>query len=161
MSPALDLTSKITLFDDEEETDLNWRRPCSVGGRLQVIVPKTLDIEKQYVRKKGPRHPLISILYDTCHAPHVRSRVFQSTNYLGLIIPGYSTYYTPNSSLTHKKLSRLGTGSSLRRLPEVVRIEPFRELRINVHHMYIPFLCVCNRGPIVVARFVLLQSDAE
>lgn len=49
----------------------------------------------------------------------------------------------------------------LHRLPEIIRIEVFRELRIDIHHMYIPFFGVANGRLVIVACLVLLQSYTQ
>lgn len=55
----------------------------------------------------------------------------------------------------------MSSSSSLHRLPDIIRIEPPRELRINVQHMHITHLRVPNSRLVVVACLILLQIDAQ
>jgi hypothetical protein len=50
---------------------------------------------------------------------------------------------------------------SLHCLPEIVRIEVFRELRVNVQHVDITFFRVADRRLIVVACLILFQSNTQ
>lgn len=51
--------------------------------------------------------------------------------------------------------SRLG----LYRLPEVIRIEEFGELRVDVHNVHISLLGISNDGFVVVSCLVRLDVD--
>ena len=52
------------------------------------------------------------------------------------------------------------SSSSMHRLPEVIRIEEPRELRINVHDMHIPLLIVSYDRFVVVAGPISLHINA-
>jgi hypothetical protein len=50
---------------------------------------------------------------------------------------------------------------SLHRLPEIIRIEVFRELRVNVHHVHVALFRVADRRLVVVACLILLQRNTQ
>lgn len=50
---------------------------------------------------------------------------------------------------------------ALHRLPEIIRIEIFREFRINIDHMHVAFLRIADRRLVVVARLILLQRNTQ